>query len=256
MKLFVRTANIERKSRVEKHFKERGIDTYFEIIWNDGYPKEHPMVRWLKQTLCKHMSIETISGYIKMFDVLKQSRNDEYIMIVDDDVVFPEDWKQRFEMLDLKAVNFLSRGVNFHIPPTNDYTVTGNIGGSETIVFSRQFLNFFENNIDFRQAVDIVIGAMTLVHGLQLAITPITHQTSILEYKSTYNHDETKYDLDWVTFTKTYKPSGLKMVDIETAFEDFMLKKKLCEDDFLKRFNTVIDIWNIEYVYKNSELIL
>ena len=245
--LFVRNTSPIRRERTHKHFTERGIYDEYNVVWVDSYPKDHPMVLWLKETFCKHQSVEEISGYLKYIEIFKQCK--DWITVTDDDVLIPKNWKERIASVQLKPINYISMGVNYHLDPTVGYTITNNIGGCETMIISKDFCELFLNNIDFKQCIDIVMGAMTMAIGLPLAVTPIFQQTSIIERKTTYNHSSTKYDIDWITYTRTYKPSGLSWARIEDEYNVFYNKKKKLELFIKEYYGTDVDIMDIAYVH-------
>lgn len=250
MKYYIINVCEERKNTLSKHLTERGIDKKFDIHWNGKYLNTDPFVIWLKITYAKNVDINGISNHVNWFEAAFESikLNEDFFMISDDDVVFPNDWEIRINTLKRMPMNIISEGVCYHIPYKNGYTVTGNIGGMECSIIHKEFAKFVINNIDFNQCLDIVIGSMMLHHGMQLAITPICHQTSILTKKSTMSHEKTKYNLDWITYTNTYKPSGLTYERLKKEFSEFMIKKTFAEELFFNNFDVKIDIWNQEYI--------
>lgn len=247
MKLYVCNGIQSRRESLECHLKSVG--GFDEIIWKTNYTINDPYVKWLHLTVCKHMSIGTASGLAKYLEIFEECLADDYSMIVNDDVVFPADWKSRVDKLEKKHVNVISIGVNYHVPPDAGLTFTGNVGGMECIILSKQFIEFFLDNIDFSQAIDIVIGAM-MCHrfNIPLEITPICHQTSVLENAS-LTGTVSVFEKDWITYTRDYKPSGLKYSQIKEEFRKFMILKNKVDEDFKNRFNVECDIWNLEYIY-------
>jgi hypothetical protein len=248
MHVFVINVSETRKTELSKHFEKMGIDKKYKITWSGEYLNTHSFVTWLKLTHAKHMSINSISNHLNWFNSLKKGveLDEDYFMIVCDDVVFPHDWETRIDNLNLLPANNISEGVCYHIPYSNDYTITGNFGGMEAIIFQKSFAQFILDNIDFNQCLDIVIGAMLLYHKFPLAITPICHQTSILTDKSSTG--DTTYPIDWITYTRQYKPSNISYRRYKNEYNDFMLKKTLAEKLFFEKFATKLDIWNIEYI--------
>ena len=239
-----------RRKLLDEHLKNRGIYDAFDVQWTDGWTKNDPFVKWLHEVHAPHVAVEGISGHVKWFESMTKflNKNEDFFMNSDDDVVFPENWRERLSSLTPRPINIISMGVNFHLPYDAGYTVTHNIGGMECTIFSREIVEFILDNIDFGQCLDIVIGAIMRHKNLDLAVTPICHQTSLLDKNSTYSHNVTKYSKDWVQFTLGYKPTGLKYSKLKTDFQTFMRKKKCVEDAYFKRFATSLDIWNIEYI--------
>ena len=145
-------------------------------------------------------------------------------------------------------------GVNYHIPYGEKLTYTGNVGGLECYIMSREFAQFILDNIDFNQCVDIVIGAIMIRMGMKLEVTPLCHQTSLLTYKQS-THQGGNYPKNWVDYTNTYKPSGLKYSQLKKEFQKFMSKKQAVEKQYKDLFDTDIDIWNIDYIEKQYSVI-
>jgi hypothetical protein len=214
MKLIINHGRPERRTRLEKHLKERGIT---DVIFNDMYPPSDPFVQWLHTTHCTHMSLESISGIAKGLHTL-MTLDEEFVMCADDDVVFPKDWKERVEKIHLLPINIVCLGVNYHIHPESGYTFTGNVGGMECIIVHRDMATFIANNVDFSQAPDIVISAIMVQHGIPLAITPICQQTSLIENASSTG-EPARYPKTWVEYIQTYRPSGLTFSSLLRDFQ-------------------------------------
>ncbi len=256
MKYYIVHGVPSRRERLETHLRERGVHDYFEdVIWVTDFPHDDPFVHWIQYTVARNVSKKALSGFIKFCTVLRMflaDETNEYAVSSDDDVVFIKEWKERLEDADTdKFFTCLALGVNFHMLPDGKTKFTGNIGGCECIMISKKFAKFFLDNIDFRQATDIVISGMLLHHKLPLEITPICQQTSFLENNtSTIEHGETKYETDWITFVTTYTPSGLSYFELLSEYEKFKQKKATVEQDFKDKFGINIDIWEVRYIYE------
>ena len=87
-----------------------------------------------------------------------------------------------------------------------------------------------------------------LHHKCPLVITPVCQQTSFLENKSSLGHVSTKYELDWITFVNTYRPTGLKYETLKKECELFLHMKSVVEDDFEKCFGIRIPIYEKRYI--------
>lgn len=242
----------ERRERLENHLRETGILDNFEVHWVTDFKKDHPFVEFLHDFHAEHVSIEGLSGFVKLCEILKMGleTGDSHFMISDDDVVFVKKWKEYFDSMKFGFIDILGIGVNFHLLPNGKTIFTGNIGGCECSVVSREFAQFFLNNIDFRQASDIVVSGMILYHKLPLIVTPICQQTSFLEKKSSMCHSSTKYELDWITFVNTYNPTGLKYEQIGKDFVMYSHMRRVIEDDFEKCFGIRIPIYNKRYIFE------
>jgi len=250
MHYYIVNGVLERRKKLEKHFKEVGINDTFKVHWITDFPKDDPYVEWIHDFHAEHVSHGALSGFVKLCEILKMGleTGESHFMISDDDVVFVKDWKKHFDLLNLCFINVIGIGVNFHLLPDGITKFTGNVGGMECSVVSKEFATFFLNNIDFRQASDIVISGMMVHHNVPLAISPICQQTSFIENKSTLDHSLTKYKTDWITFVTTYKPTGLKYSQMKNDFTFYSRMRNDVECDFEKCFGIRIPIYNKRYI--------
>lgn len=255
MYCFIQNGIPERRDPLEKHLKAREIDKHFTLVWNTDWDKNHPFVRWLQQTIAPHVSVELLSNHVKAFESMQRAvdENQDFFMCVDDDVVFPEHFHDVLKKVPLKPMNIISMGVNYHIPYSSTFMITGNVGGLECFIMSKDFAKFVLNNIDFEQALDIVIGAIMARIGMSLAVIPICHQTSLLEYKTSHSHGN--YKKNWIDYTRSYVPSGRKYTSLKKEFEVFMTKKAAVEAMYKEKFDTAVDIWNMDYIEKQYSII-
>lgn len=240
-----------RIEELKKHLHDRNVYEKFDVIFVTDYDKNHPLCRWTRGFFAPHVSIEEVSGLVKYYEIFKKAVDDnlEEFVIIDDDVIFIENWYESFK----KPLNFfeiMGLGVNYHVTPGNDSVITGNVGGGECLRCSKKFAEFMLNNFDVNQGIDIVFGAVLLYHGMTLSVTPVCHQTSILDDKSEQKHSNTKYSKDWITYTRTYRPTGVKYEELKTEYEKYMKMKKIVEDDFYKLYNRRIDVTNAEFIIK------
>lgn len=250
MFLFVKSGRKDRRVKLDAHFSDRGIYEYFDdVFWIDQYGPDDPFVIWVQKTKAPNLTREQVSGTIKTYYICKmicESASDtDMFMHVDDDVCFIENWKDGVPK-NIDFVHITSLGVNYHVRPGTQFVHTGNIGGCECVVFTKKFARFFLDNVDFNgQAQDILIGAMMAHHGLPLGVTPICQQTSIL---GDVTNSPPKYEKDWITFTKTYRPSGISFDSVLKEYQEFMMRKKFVEQDFFEKYGVKVDIWNPEYI--------
>ena len=250
--MFVKWGVESRREPLEAHFKTRGIYDFFdEVTWIDAYPATHPFVIWTHKKFLRNLTRGQVSNFLKNYHIVHEIATSpkytdrDIFMHVDDDVVFIEDWVKCMDKLPSDFLNVTSLGVNFHLKPGVSYHLTGNIGGAESITYTKKFAEFFVNNVEFGQAQDIVMGAMMLHHRIPLGVIPVCQQTSILGDTAGENP---KYEKDWISYTKSYVPSCMKYTDLVKEYEWFMQKKKRAEDDFEKLYGFRIDIWNEEYI--------
>ena len=245
-----------RKSRLDAHLSDINFDMS-NVHWSFTYTKDDPFIKWLHNVYAPNVSCAGISGYMNGLEIISQGCKNDFFMTACDDVVFPRDWQERITKLKLKPINIISMGVSYNLSHDDGYTFTGNVGGMECTLLSKEFGKFICDNIDFGQNADIVIGAMMCYHGMELAVTPICHQTSILEHKtSSLGHAQTTYKKNWIEYTQTYKPSGLKYTQLLDEFKKFMGLKNVIEDKYYDRFGIRLDIWNVDYIMKQSVFLI
>lgn len=254
--MFVRSGVDYRIEILKKHIENRNIYEYFDVHFFTDYPSDHPFIIWLHKFAAPHISKQELSGFVKYCEIFKLAleMNLEEFVIIDDDAVFIENWRDAFN----KKCDFfdcMCMGVNYHILPSTERITIGNVGGCQCLRCTNKFAKFVLNNIDFDQAIDIVFGAIMLHHGYTLDIIPICQQTSIIDDRSEQKHNDTTYKIDWVTYTRNYKPSGISYDKIKKAYDEFMNIKKIVEDDFETRFSQKCDIWNIDYIMKRYKLL-
>lgn len=254
MKIYIANGIQSRRDFLEKHLEERCPE--LQQVWETGYQSDHPFVKWLHLYICPHINIKALSGYVKYLEIFQDiiDTDQEYSMVVNDDVVFNQDWRSIFESTPKHDINIFSLGVNFHISPDSGYTITGNIGGCECICVSKKFVQFFMSTIDFEQAIDIVMSSMMIhVFKLPLAISPMCQQTSILTSSSTGSSD---YKISWIDFVnRQYKPTGVSYTLLKDEYKKFMMMKNAVDIDFKTRYGIELDIWNLEYILKRYALI-
>lgn len=247
MHYYINNGVPERRKRLETHLADVGIQ---DVQWVTDFPKDHPFVEWIHDFHAENVSHGALSGFVKLCEILEMGlkTGDSHFMISDDDVVFIKDWKKHLDNLNLGFINIIALGVNFHVLPDGLTKFTGNVGGMECIIVSKEFATFFLNNIDFKQAADIVISAMMVHHNVPLVITPICQQTSFLENKSSLDHSSTKYEKDWTTFVSTYRPTGLSYQQMKNDFTVYSHMRHIVENDFEKCFGIRIPIYNKSYI--------
>jgi len=224
-------------------------DAYFKIVWNTDFGKDHPFVRWFNLKIAPHCTPELVSNHVKAFETYQKAikLNQDYFMCCDDDVVFPKNLTELIKNFNFQPISVICMGVNYDIPYGEKTVTTGNIGGCECIVISRQFAQFLLDNVDMNQTIDIVISAILVHSGKTLDVTPFCHQTSLLEYRKT-SHTGSTFEKNWVNYIRDYKPSGLKYSKIKEEFEKFMERKKFVEARYKELFDVELDIWNLEYI--------
>jgi hypothetical protein len=247
MHIYVINGIQERRKRLETHFSDVGVN---DVHWINKFTKDDPFVEWVHDFHAEHISHKSIAGYFNFCEAFLSGveSGESHFMVANDDVVFIKDWKNHFDSLRLDFINIISIGVNFHLLPDGITKFTGNVGGMECIIVSKEFATFFLNNIDFRQATDIVISGMMIHHNVPLTITPICQQTSFLENKSTLDHSLTKYEKDWITFVKTYRPTGTSYQQMKNDFTIYSQMRDVVENDFEKCFGIRIPIYNKRYI--------
>lgn len=257
MKFYIISGLPERRERLKNHLKEVGVTDNFDIEWICEHQKDDPFVEWIRDFCAEHISHRTIAGFLNLCECFKRGvdSNESHFIVSNDDVVFINNWKEHFDKLKLDFINVISLGVNFHLLPDGVTKMTGNVGGMECIVVSKEFAEFFLNNIDFGQATDIVMSAIMVYHKVPLAITPICQQTSFLENKSLMDHSSTKYENDWIKFVQTYKPTRVTYRELYNNFTLYSKMRDVVERDFEERFGISISIHNKRYIIERFHAI-
>lgn len=254
MKIYINNGVHDRREFLEKHLTERCSE--LEIIWQTGFQPDHPFVKWLHVYVAPHVDIKALSGFVKLCENFQHAleSNEEYFLHADDDVVFRWDWRHVFDLAPNHPINILSLGVNYHLAPDSEYTITGNIGGCECIGVSKQFAEFFLSSIDFNQSTDIVMSSMMVHHfKIPLGVSPMCQQTSLITSSST---GISNYKMSWIEFVKQpYVPTGISYSRLKEMYKNFMEKKRSVDVDFKNRFGLEVDIWNLDYINKRYNVI-
>lgn len=252
-----------RRQPMEKHLQERG---FTDVIWFTKYSKYHLFNQFVHEKFDKCISIEGLSGLIKLYECLLLFLDDEtagdHAIFCDDDIVFIEGSKDIIDTLPPYPFINLSIGVSFSILPNHSIyeNNTFNNGGSEVVRISREFAKFIVSNFDLRMGMDHVYTGMLLYNNLKLYMCPIAQQTSILVRceQSTYRTIG-KGEIE--NFIFNFRPTGINYLDMwnesEMPHEDNMeFYKQIVEDDFYKRYGQKLDIQNWNYILNRSSLIL
>lgn len=249
-----------RNEHVQNYYKQVGVYDYFgPVEFVNTYKPDDLIVHWIHEVFAPYCSYNTIAGLLNFTTCMEKglASGDDHFTIIQDDVVFPCNWQNIFDQIKPGFFECPCIGVNYHISPNLNgikRVETGNIGGCECIIVSKEFAKFFLVNIDFRQGSDIVISGILKHHKKPLEIIPICQQTSVLNTRiSKLDHQGTKYELDWKEFVKVYTPTGLHFDEIKTQYDRFVNMKKKVEDDFEITFGTRVDITNVQYVYMRHQ---
>lgn len=247
MKTYVLNGVPSRRAGCETHLNERGVQN---LIWIDMFPSDCLFVRWVKKSTDTPLDTNLVSWYLKFLFALADGCDQDYIMIIEDDVVFCKNWKEKILDLKLEHINLLGIGVCYSLRPEDPITFTKNPGGIECTIFSREACNYLVGNINFGICMDIMVGAVML-HEFRLDIyrTPICHQTSLLESKSSHVNSG---DLGWIDTVTRYKPTGNTWSTLITEFNKFKVLKGQVDRELEETYGVTIDSQNIDFITQRS----
>lgn len=226
-----------------------------DATWMTQYDREDMFCSWIKFFTGSKLTLAYISGYIKHIECLKDmiDNNIEEAFIFEDDVVFQDDWENKFNScfsLIKNKVDYVKLGCMHELPYVNNKVyLLNNNGGAEAQWVSLKFAKEFLNNINFDQSIDISQGRFL---NLQIPCIPVCHQTSMItnDSSSQYQIEEV---MGWIEYNNKYnslkKYSYAYLLD---EYQKFLNLKKEAEQSFFKKYKKKIDIKKFDYVYKND----
>lgn len=247
----------ERKIFLEEHLKERvPIE---DVRWIEDYNYDHLFVEWINVVQKLPYGLKITSNFVKSLFIFKQmieERIDSALMI-DDDVVFHEDWVEYFESIpdEVESNGFINLGTSpfFNLKPQMEtvYELPNN-GGCEGSWCSFNFALNFMTNLNMDEAIDIVLHGLIMSNRKKIINVPLVHQTSDLERTSTLDHNTRKAS-NWIAYVHNY--GNLKKINFNALLEDFKefeIKKKQIEDKFEELYGKRIDIKKVKYILNND----
>jgi len=247
----------ERKVFLEEHLKERV--PIKDVRWIEDYNHDHPFVQWLNARYNLPYGPKLTSNFVKTCFTLKQmvDENIESILHIDDDVTFHKDWVKYFESVEdhIQDIGFINLGTSpfFNLKPKmKEVYQLPNNGGCECIWLTLDMAKNFLQNLNFEEAIDIVIHGFMTANKKPIINMPLCHQTSDLVRVSTLDH-ETRKSSNWIAYVQNYK--NLPKVSFDKLLEDFKEfeeKRKRVEDKFEEIYGQRVDIKNVKYVLNDD----
>jgi hypothetical protein len=247
----------ERKVFLEEHLKERV--PIKDVRWVEDYNHDHPFVQWLNTKYKLPYGPKLTSNFVKTCFTLKQmvDENIESILHIDDDVCFHADWVKYFESVEdhIQDIGFMNLGTSpfFNLKPKmKEVYQLPNNGGCECIWLTLDMAKNFLQNLNFEEAIDIVIHGFMTANKKPIINMPLCHQTSDLVRVSTLDH-ETRKSSNWIAYVQNYK--NLPKVSFDKLLEDFKEfeeKRKRVEDKFEEIYGQRVDIKNVKYILNDD----
>ena len=249
----------ERKIFLEKHLKERV--SINDVRWIEDYNHDHLFVQWLNVRLNLPYGPKLTSNFVKTIMIMKQilKENIQSSLIIDDDSVFYRDWELIFESIpeELETIGYINMGTSpffNYKPKLKEVYQLPNNGGMEVFWTNTEFAHTFLNELNMREAIDIVVHGIIKSTNKPILNVPIAHQTSDIENNSILDHDTRKTNIAWHAYVMNYKNlPKLKLDVIFDEFKQFEIKKQKIEDKFYELYGKRIDIKNVKYILNNDE---
>jgi len=229
------------------------------VRWIEDYNHDHPFVEWLNAKYNLPYGPKLTSNITKTCFMLKQmvDENIESALHIDDDVTFHGDWVKYFESIPdhIQDVGFMNLGTStfFNLKPKmKEVYQLPNNGGCECMWWTLNTAKNFLDNLNFEEAVDIVIHGFMTANKKPILNMPLCHQTSDLVRVSTLDH-ETRKSSNWIAYVQNY--NNLPKVGFNKLIEDFKEfeeKRKRVEDKFEEVYGKRVEIRNVKYILNDD----
>lgn len=252
--LFVRHCpklNPERKEFLTKHLKERvPID---DVRWVEDYNHDHTFVEFVNKFLKLPYGCKLTSITIKTLVILKTmiDENIESALLCDDDVLFNKNWLDVFESTtEIPGVHFINLGTSFFVETIPDkLNQVGNMGGCEVTWCDVGFAKSFLEKINLHEAIDIVYHGYLRSVGHPIVNLPVCRQTSILEARTSVDHDTRVSKMHWSEFVQNYRYlPKVSYSDLLQNYEEYTSRKKELEQKLYDEYDIRVDIKRYEYI--------
>jgi hypothetical protein len=245
--------NPERKAFLEPHLKDRvPIE---DVRWCEDFNHDHPLVEWLNHTQKLPYGVKITSGLVKSLEIFRTmiDENIDRAIILNDDVMFHKDWLRYYESVPVPDdILFVNIGTALFLdikPVEGKVHVIGNNGGCEGVYVTKEFAELYLTCLNLNHTADIIVHGFLSSIGHPLLCLPICYQTSIIENKTSLDHD-TRADGNWIQFVNGYKDSKkvnyFKLLD---QYKEYLKLKKSKEDKIFELYGKRVDLRNIDYVY-------
>lgn len=243
--------NPERKEFLARHLKERvPIE---DVRWIEDYNHDHPFVEFVNRFLKLSYGCKLTSNMIKILHMWKimVDENIESAFLCDDDVLFNKNWLEVFEITpEISGVKFINLGTSLFVETIPDkLNQISNMGGCEVIWCNIEFARGFLENLNLQEAADIILHGYLYSISHPIVNLPVCRQTSILEARTSLDHDTRKHNIHWSQFVQNYK--HLPKVSYSTIlkeFEKYKSRKKEIEQKLYEEYGIHTDIKRYEYI--------
>jgi GR25 family glycosyltransferase involved in LPS biosynthesis len=240
------------------------VRKYLEGIIPDAhfitqYDKEDFFVSWVKTFTGTNTCMPYLSCNLKHIEALKDmvDNNIEEAFIFEDDVVFIDDWENKFMTVKRKyfdSADYIKMGNLHELSYDQAPLMVGNNGGAEGQYVTLEFAKKFLKKVNVEHTIDIMHHGF--LGGGAIPCIPVCAQTSIItRYGAGNNQDEPLPE--WREYTMTYHQR--KFFEYDTLlkeYESFLKRKAKLEELFFKRYGKRVEIKRVEYVYKNEFMAL
>jgi len=251
--------NPERKEFLIRHLKERvPIE---DVRWFEDYNHDHPFVEFVNKFLKLPYGCKLTSNMIKSLDMYKTmiDENIESALMCDDDILFNKNWLEVFESTpEISGLCFINLGTSFFVETAPDkLNEISNMGGCEAAWCDIEFAKGFLENLNLREAGDLVLHGYLHTIGHPIINLPICRQTSILEAKTSLDHDTRQHDVHWSQFVQNYKHfPKVSYSDLLQRYEEYNQKKQKIEEAFKLEYSVDVNINRVEYIVGEDKNII
>jgi len=245
--------NTQRRQDLEA---DPGLKVFSKVTWIDWYDKEDLICPWVKEITKTPISLGLVSTSMKHYEAFRLivERGLESAFVFEDDVVFREDWYEKFRESGGHQFPFVKLDCLHEIPwrGPGAYRV-GNPGGGEARFVKLEFAKDILKHVDFGYSPEIMHGAFCEFIQLPLMLIPLCTQTSLIE--SLTSHGENTSPMNWREYIERYcKGKHLDYFDLLKRYSEFLDRKRLLESKFFEVYHRRVDIKKIDYVYRNELL--
>lgn len=227
----------------------RRFDMGLNERWVTEWDKEDTFCKWVKWSTKSPLSDSQLSCTLKHLWCLQDivRNNNEEAIILEDDVVFENDWLQKFQKVNKPSqLVYVKLGSIFNTLPYNGsmYQI-GNPGGTEALWITKEFARRTLDNLDFQQSIDIFYGALLLNMGHPLTCIPVCSQTSVFTQDTSIHANDVP--IYWTDYIKNFDNlKKIKLNDLLLMYTEFLKKKNKFEIYYNHRYNCNIEINNFD----------
>ena len=226
-----------------------------DATWITKWDREDIFCDFVKHVTKSPLCPNYMSLQLKHFETLYDMviNNVEEAMIFEDDVVFQENWEEKFNAVPIPDdINYVKLGCLHEKKHDGTLQTIYNNGGIEATYVKLPFAKEYLNEIAFIHTVDILQWGFFLQRNIPLYMIPVCGQLSFITGDSS-STKQTEPLPPWREVIQYYtKIPKYKYTDLLEQYEDFKCKKQKVEELFEKTYNQKVDIKRIDYVYNNE----